>query len=59
MKTILCTLPNASTLINGIEFKETPEGMLSVPVEDSVAADFATIPGYEAVELKPESKKQN
>lgn len=46
MKIILCTLPNASDSINGVEFKRTENGMLA-EVEDDVAAHFLGIDGYE------------
>lgn len=50
MKKILCTLPNASTLIGGIEFKEHPKGVVSVkPVDDATAERFGKIPGYELI----------
>ena len=46
MKIVTCTLPNASTEIDGVKFDESPEGMVSEPVADDVAARFATIKGY-------------
>lgn len=56
MKKVLCTLPNASALINGVEFEETDAGMLSAAVEDDVAKQFEGIPGYELIDAG-EAKK--
>ena len=47
MKKVVCTLPNASELINGVKFAEEDGVMVSVEVEDDVAEQFASIPGYE------------
>lgn len=49
MPKVLCTLPNASSLISGVAFVSHANGMLSEDVTDAVAADFATIPGYTIV----------
>ena len=57
MKKVLCTLPNASALINGVEFEETDAGMLSAAVEDDVAKQFEGIPGYELIDAG-EAKKE-
>ena len=46
MAKVLCTLPNASNLINGVRFASVPDGMLSEEISDDVAANFASIPGY-------------
>lgn len=48
MSKIICTLENASNLINGIKFQpaEGVEGLLSEDVSESVAALFLSIPGY-------------
>lgn len=48
MKIVTCTRPNASTLINGVKFSETPTGMVSEPVTDDVADAFCAVPGYTA-----------
>lgn len=61
-KHLLCTLLNASSLINGIAFAESedPAGMLSVdPIDetDEVAAALLTIPGYEVVEVADKGGK--
>jgi hypothetical protein len=46
---VLCTLPNAGTLINGVKFSRVRLGMLSEAVSDEVAANFARIPGYTVI----------
>lgn len=56
MPLILCKLPNASTKINGVEFKPTEAGMLSVDVSAEVAEAFAKIPGYEIVQAQGRKK---
>lgn len=55
MPRILCTLKNASALINGVKFASVPAGMLSEDVREDIAAEFALIPGYEIV-AKPTGK---
>jgi hypothetical protein len=49
MKIVICTRPNASTLISGVKFSASPEGMVSEPVEDAVADEFCSIEGYTAL----------
>lgn len=56
MKKVLCTLPNASALINGVAFEETDAGMLSEAIEDDAAKQFEGIPGYELIDAG-EAKK--
>jgi hypothetical protein len=47
---IKCTLDNASTEINGIQFEQAEDGaMVSVPVEPEVADQFRGINGYELI----------
>ncbi len=46
MAKVICTLPNASTKINGVAFVEHKLGMISEEVSDEVAAGFASIQGY-------------
>ncbi len=54
MPRILCTLPHASGLINGIAFSPTEEGMLSDDDLDAdVTANFLAIPGYQVVGAAP------
>lgn len=43
---VLCTLPNAGELINGVAFQATSVGMLSDPIDTDMAANFLRIPGY-------------
>jgi hypothetical protein len=43
---ILCKLPNAASVINGVKFFEHKLGVLSEEVEESVAAEFLKIEGY-------------
>lgn len=49
MPRVVCTLPNASHLINGVRFASLGEdgGMLSEELSDADAAAFLNIPGYE------------
>jgi hypothetical protein len=52
-KKIVCTLPNASTHISGIEFELTDEGAVSKEViSEKDAARFGKIPGYQLVEAE-------
>jgi len=53
-KQIYCELPNASTLINGIEFARHKQGMLSVPVDEETAAYFEGVEGYTLLDVAPE-----
>lgn len=46
MAKVICTLPNASTLINGVKFIEHEAGVISEDISDEVAAAFASITGY-------------
>jgi hypothetical protein len=46
MAKVICTLPNASTEINGVKFVSHKLGMISEDVDDEVATGFATIQGY-------------
>lgn len=52
MAKVLCTLPNASEEISGVKFVAHEKGMLSEDISDEIAADFASIPGYELVGAK-------
>ncbi len=49
MPKVLCTLPNASTLISGVAFTAHANGMLSEDVSEGVAAEVSAVPGYEVV----------
>jgi hypothetical protein len=57
MKKVLCTLPNASALINGVAFEESDAGMLSEAFEDYSDKQFEGIPGYELIDAG-EAKKE-
>lgn len=46
MAKIICTLPNASELINDVKFAAHELGMISEEVADEVAEFFTSIPGY-------------
>lgn len=48
MARVICTLPNASELINGIAFSllDDNTGMISAEIEQDLAERFASIPGY-------------
>jgi hypothetical protein len=56
---VTCTLPNASTNINGVDF-DPVEGGVAAVVSKETADQFDGIPGYvlEAVEDKPATKKK-
>lgn len=43
---ILCKLPNASSVINGVKFIEHKLGMISEEVDDAVGEHFLKIEGY-------------
>jgi hypothetical protein len=46
---VICTLPNASKVINGVKFSEHKMGVISEEVSDETAANFAKIKGYRIV----------
>lgn len=46
MPKVICTLENASELINGVRFVSHADGMISENVSDEVHASFLEIPGY-------------
>ena len=56
MPRVICTLPNASKHINGVDFSTTADGMAIVSDEISAeqAEIFLSIPGYEP---EPVAKK--
>lgn len=60
MKTVICSLPHASTNINGIQFESIDDGAaVAAVLEDDVAAQFEDIPGYQVInnEQPPEPPK--
>ncbi len=52
MAKVICSLPNAATKINGIQFTADRGQMISEEVSDDMAAKLAAIPGYDIVGLK-------
>ena len=59
MKRVLCTNPNATSPINGIEFNPIVEGLLSVPLEDSEASQFDGLGKFFTVlDIKPDEEKE-
>lgn len=51
MKTLICTLKNASEEINGIKFSRQDDGSVVAEVADEVAEAFAQIPGYSVADV--------
>jgi len=47
MAKVICTLPNASALINGVKFVGHKLGVISEDIDDATAASFVAIQGYE------------
>ena len=52
MAKVICKLPNASEIINGVRFVTHKLGMISEEVTDEVAAGFLAIEGYVTPEKK-------
>ena len=52
MAQVICKLPNASELINGVAFKAVDGGMLSEDISTDQAAAFCAIDGYSLFERK-------
>lgn len=46
MAKVICKLPNASELINGVKFATHKLGMLSEDISDEAAEAFTQIKGY-------------
>lgn len=57
MARVICTLPNASTKINGVAFAEDRGQMVSEEISDDKAAAFVAIPGYKLVGDKKAAAK--
>ena len=59
MPRVLCTLPNAGSVINGVSFSKGEGGRVSEEISQPQADRFAAIPGYEIVAgaAKPEPDK--
>lgn len=51
---VICTLPNASALINGVPFETCPQGRISGDLTAEEASGFADIPGYTLVRSPPD-----
>lgn len=47
MPKVICTHPNASNLIDGVNFSAHPRGVISEDISEEQAKRFASIPGYE------------
>lgn len=47
MAKVLCTLENASTLIDSVKFEKTAKGMLSEEISDEQVKHYLSIPGFE------------
>lgn len=52
MPKVICTLPHASALINGVRFVTHKAGMISEDVGQDVADGFLRISGYVAADKK-------
>lgn len=59
MAIVICTLPNASTRINGVTFAADRGQMISDDVDDATAAHFRAIPGYMVVGDEPPASVGN
>lgn len=46
MPKVICTLPNASSLINGVVFSPHKLGVISDDIDQDTADDFLEIDGY-------------
>lgn len=46
MSKVICTLPNASDVINGVKFVAHKLGAISEEIAEDVAAHFTSIKGY-------------
>jgi len=46
---VVCTLPHAGPVINGVAFAKDKGGLVSEDIGEEQAAHFLRIPGYEAV----------
>jgi len=56
MAKIICTLPNASALISGVNFITHKLGMISEEIEQDVADAFLGIEGYVLPKTSAQSK---
>lgn len=55
MPRVICDLPNASDLINGVKFELLEDGRrISEEIDEDTAENFASIPGYAFADEEPE-----
>lgn len=47
MPKVICTRPNASNVIDGVDFEPHELGVISVEIDDEKAQSFLRIPGYQ------------
>lgn len=59
MARIICSLPNASDIINGVRFTADRGQMVSDEISDAQAEAFAAIPGYQLVSIELAPAKQD
>lgn len=53
MPKVICTRPNASTLISGVKFEPHDIGVISEEISQEKAAEFLSISGYVLAGSKP------
>lgn len=59
MPKVICTLPHASELINGVKFELVPDtGMVSEEIDLATAERFASIQGYYLVDSDAAAKTE-
>lgn len=59
MPKVICTLPHASELINGVKFELVPDtGMVSEEIDLATAERFASIQGYYLVDADAAAKAE-
>ena len=58
MPKLICTLPNASAVINGVAFVTHRLGMISEEVGQDAADHFLTVPGYQLADKRGQPAKQ-
>lgn len=54
MKQVSCASPDAPLWVNGVEFIETADGVLSLPVPDYIAEQFLELDGYSLMDAEGE-----
>lgn len=53
MPKVICTLPNAASVINGVKFEPHDLGLISEDISKDQAEYFLSIQGYESADAKP------